>query len=174
MEKTLEEVRITRLRDKTGCSYDKAEEALSQGDGSLIVALLYLEEKSQVRIPVGGGFYSTKEEENSFSHFPEFPQGEDTPVTFFSGAKLLFIELWENSLQIWYKERYLVKVPVLLLLLSFPFSYGSIFPLLAIPMFFGIHYRFSLQESFLAEFNPILLRMSASLFDISHKFNKKK
>lgn len=170
----MEEVRITRLREKTGCSQDKAREALAQGDGSLLAAILYLEEKSHVKAPVGGGFFSSKEEQ-TFLDFSELTrENEETPVTFFSMVKMMFAELFLNQFEIWYKERFLLKIPVFLMIILMPATYGGVFAVLIFPMFFGMQYRFSKQGSFLAEFNPVLQRMSTALFDLKRKRKNEK
>lgn len=170
----MEDVRIARLREKTGCSRDKAKEALAQGDGSLLTAVLYLEEKSHVRPPVGGGFFSSKEEQ-TFHDLSGFTgDGEEKPVTFFYLLKMIFGELFLNFLEIWYKERFLLKIPVFLMILLMPVTYGSVFAFLIIPLFFGVQYRFSRQGSFLAEFNPVLQRLSTTLLDLSRKNKIKK
>lgn len=174
----IQQQRIDRLREKTGCSFDKAQEALSQGDGSLLHGLLYLEEKGHARIPPDHGFYSTKTQHSSFQHlstgkeleaseeWKEFQVDSSTPPSLLTLCKE---ELLLNYLEVWYKKQMLGNIPVVCLFFLMPLSYGSVFPVLVAPMFVGVYYQFSRKESFLAEFNSVLRRISRSFYHFAQK-----
>lgn len=156
---------VARLCQKTGCTPSQALEALSQGERSLLSALLRLEAEGQVTAPSQGGFYSTKDH-HSPQHLQEIQDfAEDDlliPWTLHSFLKILREELVENHLEFWKWEEYKQRLPVWAVLLLLPATYGIMLPLLLVAMFFGVSYRFGREGSFLAEFNPIFSRMAKS------------
>ncbi len=81
-------------------------------------------------------------------------------------------ELFSNYFELWQQEQFLTRIHVLVVLLLFPLTFGSLMIVMILPMFFGIYYRFSYEGTFLAEFNPILRRASNSLYDLAKKFSK--
>lgn len=167
-----QEQRVERLCQKTGCSPQQAEEALSQGKGSLLSAVLYLEETGSLPVAPGGTF-STKD----FSRSPPEPVEPWESELHSEERKTLFSwlkeELFFNQLGLWYKEQFLFGIPVIFLLLLFPLSYGSLFPLLLLPLLFGLHYQFSAEGSFLAEFNPIMKRVTRTVSHLRHRLWRK-
>lgn len=157
--------RILRLREHTGCSVEKAKEALLQGEGSLLSAVLYLEEQGHIGTPKAQGFFSTKEykETNPPINGTEKKKGK----TLLQGCRE---ELIDNYLELWYKDHFLGHIPVVCVMMLMPITYGSVFPLLIAPLFFGVYYRFSSVDSFLGEFNPILKRMTRMLYRLKRGF----
>lgn len=168
------DLRVQRLREKTGCSFEKVKEALSvteERDGSLLDALLYLENEGHAVIPENDGFYSTQGQEHRMvlSDLQEFSKEEDTPLKFRDVIHTIKEELFHNQLEVWVQDRCVGHMPVFFLLFLMPVTYGNIFPMICIPMFFGVSYRFSLSGSFLAEFNSIMFRVSKTLYDVGQK-----
>lgn len=166
-----EEHRITRLTETTGCSKEKAKEAMAQGDGSLLSAVLYLEDKGHVRVAEGEGFHSTKEIPPPPPHIPLSPTLNEEHSSFFRVCRE---ELFQNYLELWYKDQFLGHIPVGCFMFLMPVTYGSVFPLLVVPMFLGVYYRFSHTGSFLAEFNPVMKRMTKTLYGLVRKLWKGK
>ncbi len=152
--------RIQRLCEKTGCSPQEAEFALEQG--SLLDAVAYLEEQGQVSLAVDLGYFSTLDVSVAVEETETAVMGTDA-CTSDTLADWLKRELLFNQFQLWRGERFLCGMPVLLLLFLFPLTFGSLLPLLTLPVLLGIHYRFSYQGSFLAEFNPIMRRVTNTL-----------
>lgn len=163
-------LQIQRLQEKTGCSREKAKEALSQGDGSLLEGLLYLERRGHA-IPVVDGFYSSERQhlQRDISPYPSSSDKEYTPL---STLEVFKKELLENYLEVRYQHKRLGHIPVICFLFLMPLSYGSVLPVLVLPMFFGVYYRFSSAGSFLAEFNPVAGRMARTLTEITRKLLK--
>ncbi len=166
---------IARLQEKTSCNPQDCARALSQGEGSLLSALLLLEAEGQVEAPAQGGSFSTKDQD-AFAEFPDFAKPQEDLWTWPSFYQMLRQEVFDNHLCVWAGPRQLFRVPVLLIMILFPISYGTLLPLAVIPMFFGIEYRFSHHGSFLAEFNPILrrCRKALSIFGRNMRRNNKK
>ncbi len=161
--------RLARLQELTHCSLERCREADAQG--SLLSAILFLEAEGDIPAPShqNQGFYSTKEEHH-LPDFSQFTQHAPDPLESSSFLPLIRQEILENHFEIWTSHRYLARIPVFMLLLLFPLSYGGLFPLLLFPLFFGLHYRFSSSGSFLAEFNPIIRRIANTLHDLGRKF----
>lgn len=169
---SIEPERLDRLQLKTGCSLEKVKEAMGQGDGSLLEGLLYLEGQGHVEIPENNGFFSTQHsgEEQSLDFKNSFPE-EHKGLRF--TLQLVKEELLENYVELWYKNTYLGHIPVVCFLLLMPLTYGTLFPMIVLPMFVGVHYRFSNETSFLAEFNSVIARLSRNLYEMSSKFKRK-
>lgn len=167
-------LRIQRLREKTGCSMEKVKEALTvteSRDGSLLEALLYLENQGHAVIPEQEGFYSTFGEKTPMQ-FPElasFSEDVETPINLKTVTHTIKEELFHNQLEVWRGDYCVGRMPVFFLLFLMPVTYGNIFPMISIPMFFGVHYRFSHSGSFLAEFNSIIFRVSKTLNELGQK-----
>lgn len=162
---------IQRLVQKTGCDPLLCQEALIESKGSLLSALLSLEAKGQTPPPPhpNGGFFSTKGMPEPQSS-PVLEEGADwdNPGFFHS----LQHEILQNHFEIWHREQFLLKIPVALLILLFPITYGSLVFLLILPLFLGINYRFSSEGSFLSEFNPIVKRISNYLSKLGRRRKK--
>lgn len=163
------EAQIQRLSQKTACAPLLCRQALVDSKGSLLSALLLLEEQGHVLPPThqNQGRFSTKDK----AFVPESPVDlplEEAEHSWSWGGFLRTFqsELLHNHFELWYGEQYLKKIPVIVLLVLFPLSYGSLAIFVTVPLFFGIHYRFSAEGSFLSEFNPIILRISKSLSEL--------
>lgn len=161
------ESRILRLREHTGCSVEKAKEALIQGEGSLLSAVLYLEEQGHIDPPKVQGFFSTKECKETRPSIHGTEKEKARGKTLLQGCRE---ELIDNYLELWYKDHFLGHIPVVCVMLLMPITYGSVFPLLIAPLFFGVYYRFSSVDSFLGEFNPIMKRMTRTLYRLKRRF----
>lgn len=171
----IKERQIQRLCQKSGCSRDVSMQALNQQQGSLLSAYLSLEAEGLIPPPEhpNAGFFSTKD----MGILPDFPQiSVDNTQDHWSIPSFLHTiksEIFQNNFELWYHNRYRCKIPVAMLLLLFPLTYGSLVLLLSLPLFFGVHYRFSSEGSLLSEFNPIVKRISNSLSKLPHIFKKK-
>lgn len=169
-------LRIQRLREKTGCSFEKVKEALlvsESRDGSLLEALFYLENEGHAVIPEQEGFYSTLGEKNPIQ-LPELSSEEvETPINLKTVARTIKEELFHNQFEVCRGDYCVGRMPVFFLLFLMPVTYGNIFPMISIPMFFGVYYRFSLGSSFLAEFNSIIFRVSKTLYELGQKVWRK-
>lgn len=166
------ELRLARLAEKNNCDPSLLTEALAQG--SLLSAQLYLEEQGVARCPAhpNQGFFSTQDSPfATTAKLQDKKQESWTPSAFFRMVKQ---ELFLNYLELWHKKRYLARIPVFFLLLLFPLSFGSLLLPLILPLFLGCAYRFSLEGSFLAEFNPVMTRIANSFADLGKKLCKKK
>ncbi|MFI3254322.1 MAG: hypothetical protein R3Y63_08320 [Eubacteriales bacterium] len=164
---------LTRLQNKTSCSIEKAQEALRDSDGSLLSAVLYLEKTGETSPPdhETKGFFSSKDVPKEVIS----PAPVSIPETWTVSAffRVMKQELFLNYFQMWHQDYHISSLPVFLLLLLFPLTFGSLFLLLLIPLFFNIHYRFSLEGSFLAEFNPIMRRVGKTFASLGKKINKR-
>lgn len=159
---------VERLCQKTSCTPEIAQEVLAEQQGSLLSAFLALEQMGQVPIPEhpSQGFFSTKDQHNlTFDALLPRESPEDT-WSFHGFTQFLKRELVINHLELWYKDKYWRRLPVYVLLLLFPLTYGSLLPILTLPLFLGVHYRFSQEGSFLSEFNPVLRRTTKTLTDL--------
>lgn len=165
--------RQERLLEKSACTLHQVEEALGQGDGSLLEGLLYLEQQGLVASPEGNGSFSTKSSGRTTA-MTALPSGQTEDSWYGRGMwQVGKQELLENYLEFWYKKKYLARIPVVFLLFLMPLTYGTLFPGILIPMFFGVYYRFSSEKSFLAEFNSVLLRIARSFYEVGQNFVRK-
>lgn len=167
------ETQIQRLVKKTGCDPLLCQEALVHSQGSLFSALLHLEQEGHTSPPKhpNGGCFSTKETWATL-HPPPAVE-EDVAWSEPSFQSSLKHEILENRFQIWKGRDVVFQMPVVCLVLLFPLTYGSLVLLLFLPLFFGIHYRFSSEGSFLSEFNPIVRRTSTYLSKSTRIFRRK-
>lgn len=168
-----QQAQIQRLASKTGCDHSLCQEALVQSKGSLLSALLYLESTGHAQPPPhpNGGSFSTKgiQPEPVTSPTPPGETDWESPGFYTS----LQHEILQNRFELWRGDHRLCKIPVAVLILLFPLTYGSLVFLLFVPLFFGIYYRFSYEGSFLSEFNPIVKRISNSLSKFGRILHKK-
>lgn len=165
---------LTRLEEKNPtCTPQQCLDAYHQG--SLLSAQLLLEQQGYATAPshANGGSFCTQDlrpptDLNTLTSSQEESSG--SPQGLFATLKR---EFWDNQLEVLYKQQYRQRIPVCMLLILFPLSYGSLLFLLLLPLFFNVSYRFSREGSFLAEFNPIIQRMSTSLTSVTKKIRPK-
>lgn len=145
MEVTLEQVE--RLREKADISYAQAKEALEYSGGNLLDALIYLEELGAIP-RAEGTYYSTRGEAPPAAEeglvLPEEPEGEEREARPKRGLlhRIRYL-LLDNELEVWRKERPIIALPVLILLLLLLAAFWLTASLLVLGLFFGFRYRFS-------------------------------
>lgn len=160
-----------RLMEKTNCTQDQAQEALAQG--SLLQATLQLEAQGLVQPPALPGHYSTRYCPESPPSTALPPGQEDKPWTWELFFLSLKKELWNNYLELWYKEQKRIAVPLIVPLLLLLLSYGALLLLLPLSLFFGLYYQVSLEESLLFPWNPALKQMAQQCHQTAQNLWKK-
>lgn len=154
MEHPEERTPLDRLVEKTGCTREQASRALTQGSGSLLDGLLFLENEGLYPPPPNAGFYSTqhRQEPPNYGLLPS-PEEVDNPWTWGRFLKHLFHELVFNRLEVWYQGAELFSLPILVPIALTLLTYVSLLPVMFVSLLFGVGYQFSMKDSFLGQYN---------------------
>ncbi len=145
MNITLEQVE--RLRTKADVSYLQAKEALEYSDGDLLDALIYLEEQGAIPRSTGG-YYSTRMEngpsgEENAGDAPEPGQSWESGSRKMGRLERVRFWLLENEVEIWWRERPVTAMPVLILIVLLMLAFWAVVPLAVLGLFCGVRFRFS-------------------------------
>lgn len=147
MDVTLE--KVERLREKANVSYSQAKEALDYSGGDLLDALIYLEEKGTIPRPEGA-YYSTRGE-TPVTVDEETAQEEErkpAPEPEEKKSVLAKARFWllENELEIWHREKPIVAMPLLVVVLLLVLAVWAVLPLVALGMLLGFRVRLTGPE----------------------------
>lgn len=142
MEVTLE--LVDQLRKRADVSYEEAKAVLEEADGSLLDALILLEQRGKIRSDGGqSARYSTKPGEETGAPSGESqPQYEDEEQ---KGGVWSYIGrcLTDNRFEIWRNGVYTDSIPLILFGLLVLLAFWITLPLLGIGLLFGFRYRFA-------------------------------
>ena len=154
MDITLEQVE--RLREKANISYEEAKAVLEEAGGSLLDALILLEQRGKVNADAGrSARYSTRPGSDgnigAGTNAAEDETEEDARllgialITDGSRVKGFFQDLLrrgvENSLEVWRHGELMTSIPLIIAVLLLLVAFGITLPLLVIGLLFGCRYR---------------------------------
>jgi len=142
---------VEKLREKANVTYDEAKTALEASGDDLLDALIYLERKGKVQPPPNGGYYNSgqqaepEKEASGNSRANATENGETFTGTlnrFFKWCGRMIAKGNENSFEVRRNGKYVIAVPVTVLVLFLFFAFWFIVPLVVIGLFFGCRYSF--------------------------------
>ena len=155
MDITLEQVE--RLREKANISYEEAKAVLEEAGGSLLDALILLEQRGKIHSDAGkSAHYSTRPGSNGGPDAgASEAQGEAEEenarflgialITDGSRVKGFFQDLLrrslDNSLEVWRRGELMTSIPLLIAVLLILVAFGITIPLLIIGLLLGCRYR---------------------------------
>lgn len=142
---------VEKLIEKANVTYDEAKTALEASGNDLLDALIYLERNGKVQPPPNGGYYNSKNqaepEKESFGTSREKNTENGKTFTgivnkFFKWCGYIISKGNENSFEVRRNGKYVIAVPVTILVLFLIFAFWFIVPLVVIGLFFGYRYVF--------------------------------
>jgi Translation elongation factor Ts len=147
MEKNLE--LVEKLVEKTGLSYTEAKVALENADWDILEAIINLERDGKV---MGASSYSTNSEEPPKSKAaPEKEEKKNaraeeckkTTLSVLTWLRTVFDKGNANSIELQKDGERMFGMPVNLFVILACISFGTVFILMVISLFFGVRYRFA-------------------------------
>jgi hypothetical protein len=150
---TLEQVE--KLREKANISYDEAKATLEKTNGDILEAIILLERENRIPAPEGGGYYSSKGEQQTFKDsrqdkkFKGESRKDDSASfrellgRFFRWCGKILEKGNRNSFEVKKDGEKIITVPVTVLAVLLIFTFWITVPLIIIGLFFGCRYMFS-------------------------------
>jgi hypothetical protein len=147
---------VEELRKRVNVSYEEAKAALEEANGDMLEAVINLERKNKITPPEGGGFYSTRDHQNSMNN-SNFTEGNKDGA-YYKSSSISFSELLKrflnfckkvlekgnkNSFQVIRDGKIEMVIPVTLLALLIIFCFWITIPVLVLGLFLGYRYAFS-------------------------------
>lgn len=130
--------KVEKLREKTNVTYEEARTALEAADWDLLEALVLLEKEGKVEN--GPARHSTKAEATP----EEEPEKESAfrqhAVSFRDQVRKFIRICCDNHFAITRKEKEVLRIPVIVLLILVLMSAGWTLAILAAGLFFGLRY----------------------------------
>jgi len=173
--------KVEKLREKTGVSYAEAKEALSNANGDLLDALIYLEKLGKVNPPPGGGFFSgigvpDDYQKSSGRGYKEPERNGEQFSDLMSRLGQFFLKLFRkgntNFLEARRNGEHLFSCPVTALVVLLLFFFWVTVPALIISLFFGVNYRFSGPDLERDSVNSVMGSASDVVDDVKKSFSE--
>ena len=141
---------VEKLRERAGVTYDDAKAALDASGGDLLEAMILLEKQGKIDAPQNGGQYSSKQEQGAGREFYQDGYYGKDKNRFSSGALSKFIKFCgklihkanTNMLEVRRGGKYIVSMPLSVVLILLILSWWVTLVLLAVGLFLGYRYRF--------------------------------
>jgi len=174
--------KVEKLREKADVTYAEAKEALDASGGSLLDALILLENQGKVTTPPGGGFYSGADLPvqtelvplyNSNTGSTDSGSGEsfsDLMRRFGDFCLKMFNKGLNNHLIATKGNEQLFTCPVLVVIVLTIFFFWITIVLFAISLLFGFRYRFSGDDLGRESVNSVMDSASDVAEDIKKSF----
>ena len=170
-----------KLREKTGVSYAEAKEALDSSGGSMLDALIYLENQGKTNAPTGGGYYSgagtpstelmtTYNDEKRYNGSGE--DFSDLINRFGRFCKKVINKGMTNFLDAYKGEEVILSCPVLAVVALVVFFFWVTIPLFVISLFLGVRYRFRGPDLGLDSINKVMDDTSNTVDDVKRSFTE--
>ena len=147
---------VEELRKRVNVSYEEAKLALEEANGDMLEAVINLERKNKITPPEGGGFYSTRNHQNSIdnSNFTERKNNSTDDRSssisfgellkrFLSFCKKILEKGNKNSFQVIKDGKIEMVIPVTLLVILVAFCFWITVPVMVLGLFLGFRYAFS-------------------------------
>jgi len=174
--------KVEKLREKANVSFSEAKEALSNCDGDILDALIYLENHGKATVPAGGGFFSgagahaqteqalpsgdgsAKSSDSSGEEFADLLR------RFGNFCLKMFNKGLNNHLEATKGDEHLFSCPVLVVIILAAFFFWITIPLFVISLFCGFRYRFSGAELGKDSVNSVMDSASNVVDDVKRTF----
>jgi len=174
--------KVEKLREKANVSYSEAKEALDTSGGSLLDALILLENQGKVTTPAGGGFYSGADLpvqtelvplNNNNTGSTNSGSGEsfaDLMKRFGNFCLIMFNKGLNNYLVASKGDEQLFSCPVLVVIVLTIFFFWITIILFAASLLFGFRYHFSGDDLGRDSVNSVMDSASDVADDIKRSF----
>ncbi|MCL2147173.1 MAG: hypothetical protein FWH52_05130 [Synergistaceae bacterium] len=156
---------VEKLREKANVTYDEAKEALESCGNDLLEAMILLEKQGKIRPPQSGGYYNSKQGSTSGDGYYQYgyhgAYHKESPASdFFSRLFKLCARLIHkantNSLEVRRHDKYIIALPLSILIIFIIFFTSITIPLLVIGLFFGFRYSFRGDDIEKTNFNSAM------------------
>ena len=153
---TLEQVE--QLRQRANISYDEAKAALEETNGDLLQAIINLEKQNCIKPPKGGGFFSSRntqqssvdngtgENLNEEFKIKDSPSFRELMCRFFKWCGKIISKGNRNYFEVVKDGNKVMTIPVTILAILLLFTFWITVPIMIIGLFFGYRYMFSGPE----------------------------
>lgn len=153
---TLEQVE--QLRQRANISYDEAKAALEETNGDLLQAIINLENQNRIKPPKGGGYYSSRDAQQSLENngirenINEEFKRDDSPsfrelmCRFLKWCGKIISKGNRNHFEVIKDGDIAITIPVTILAILLLFTFWITVPIMVIGLFFGYRYMFSGPE----------------------------
>ncbi len=174
--------KVVKLQEKTGASLEDAKAALEQTNGDLLDAAILLEKEGKTEKKTS--FYSTSEDKSSAGDVTgevatraakekkedsEFKKGCKNFGNTLS--KILDASI-KNMFIVNGKEKELIRIPILVLILLLFFAFWIMLPLLIVGLFLGCNYQFEGVSPVTVDVNKACEKASQAAETIKEDLNK--
>lgn len=142
MEVTLE--LVDQLRKRADISYEEAKAVLEETDGSLLDALILLEQRGRIRSDGGqSARYSTRPGGGQVTPPPEEPDRDREQEAGGSFWGSLYYYLTANRFEVVRGPETLASIPIIIFLLLILLAFWISVPLMLLGLLLGCRYRFA-------------------------------
>lgn len=171
--------KVEKLRTKTGVSYEEAKNALEASNYDLLDAIIYLEQLGKIAKPDITGYTTTPNGETS----EEFEVAQKTYEKdcrgtsvgevfnrFFDWCRRVIRKGCETSFNVEKKDKKIMSVPMIILVLALIFLFPLTAILLIIGLFCDCKYSFSGFKSTTIDINDMCDKASEACSNIKNDF----
>ena len=170
--------KVEKIREKTGVSYEDAKTALTENDGDILDAIIWLEQKGKVAAPETPVFTTGPEQassqfEEANKTYEDSCQGVsfgDMVHKFFRWCGKIFRKGCETSFEVTRNKEKILSMPVIAFVLLLVFAFWVVIPLLVIGLFCDCKYRFNGIEKTEVDLNDICEKASETCEEIKKDF----
>lgn len=180
---------VEQIREKTGCSYEEAKNALDAADGDVLDAVIALEREGKVKgtatatastSPVSGDAPQDGPVVSSDMMKAQAEYAESTGKGAFKKdldslwewLKAVFSKSWEVKLAGTRKGDEVFSLPLLIIILGLLCTGGSLIFLFIIGLFFGFRYHFVGIKNTSIDINEVMDKAADKAEDIKEDFKK--
>lgn len=172
---------VKKLQDKTNINYEEAKKALENNNWDILDAMLYLENKGEIRKPLVSIFYTNeyKDTYNNKGNLPymdEDSNNSNSRKNNFQGifeaickaidtCNNIFIEIKRN-------DKVFLKIPLTVLIVLFFFAFWIVIPLMIVSLLFDIEFFVSSKNVDTDKINKLFRDISKNAKDIKEKIKK--
>ena len=138
--------KVEKLRQRAEVSYEEAREALRACDGDLLDAMVYLEKLGHAKAPEQTTFSTNAEEKANYENVTEKVEQSDRVADPSFGEQLGHIlktgfkKSLDNYLVISHKEKEVIRMPLLVVIILLLMTHIGVLILAIISLFFGVRY----------------------------------
>lgn len=177
--------KVEKIREKTGVSYEEAKNALEACEYDMLDALVYLEKLGKIDSNNVASYSTTQiVESNEFTKAQEDYENSCKETSFGEAFSIIFSKVFkafekavkkgcETTFFVKKKEKVVLRVPVIVLVLLTLFAFWIIVPLLIVGMFCDCKYSFEGFETTKFDINEICEKASDSCESLKNDIKNK-
>lgn len=174
--------KVEKIREKTGVSYADALEALDICKGDILDAIVYLERSGKIDNGKTARFSSADSENKGSERLAnataEYDRStENTTVgdgvdSFFEWCKKIFRKSIDTKFTVNKRDKEVIQVPVLVLVIALIFGFWVVVPLMVIGLFFDFRYHFDGVDKVTVDVNGFCDRAAEGASNMRHGSSK--